>query len=337
VCILLGVSTGFSKSTTEFEPRGYQVGGALVLNQGGDAVEPYMATKALLIAQDAGLDVRRAALAWIGWILPRQLPDGRFQQYCRKPGAEWRSCGPADADDAMLALWLQLLYRLAPNTGIPPEWRASVDRAEAHLAKLRNRRWGVYRISRHNHVGLFMDNVEVYAALRDVARAQRRFGNLAAAEETERRAGALAEAIQHIFWDQRARIYFASTQRAAHWGFYPEAVAQTYPWLNDMPTPEDPRTAWRAWVGAYGSDWLNRRSVREPWGLLALTALHLEDESSAACWLERASAQRDGGHWHLLEEAAFQGVQAELRQRAAGRAAVPPPVTAACSKLKVAR
>ena len=40
---------------------------------------------------------------------------------------------------------------------------------------------GVYHISRRNHVALLMDNIEVYAALKDVARAQFRLDDPAAA------------------------------------------------------------------------------------------------------------------------------------------------------------
>ena len=66
----------------------------------------------------------------------------------------WRDCAAADADDSMLALWMQLLYRMAPATGMPPEWQRSVMLAANQLAKLRNRRLGVYHISQRNHVAL---------------------------------------------------------------------------------------------------------------------------------------------------------------------------------------
>ena len=59
-----------------FIPATFQApDGALTLNPGGNYVEPYFATKALIVAQDGGLDVREAAEAWIGWALPRQRPE----------------------------------------------------------------------------------------------------------------------------------------------------------------------------------------------------------------------------------------------------------------------
>src|SRR5579864_1202713 len=111
---------------TAFYPATLQApDGAMTLNPGGNYVEPYFATKALIVAQDGGLDVHKAAVAWIRWVLPRQRPDGLFRRFCRV-NDEWRDCAPADADDSMLALWMQLLYRMAPATGMPAEWQRSL-------------------------------------------------------------------------------------------------------------------------------------------------------------------------------------------------------------------
>src|SRR5438270_8632503 len=85
-----------------FVPRNYRsADGALLLQTNGNYVEPYFATKALITAQDAGLDIRQAGLNWIRWALPRQNKDGRFDRYCQRAGADWKPCGAADADDSM--------------------------------------------------------------------------------------------------------------------------------------------------------------------------------------------------------------------------------------------
>src|SRR6185312_5941590 len=171
-------------SAQVFDPSGYQQpDGAITLHYHGDYVEPYFATKALLLAQDAGLDVREPVQKWIHWLLPRQEKNGSFGRYCRKPDQDWKLCSPADADDSSLALWLQLLYTHAPDSGIPIEWQASVDRARAGLDALRNSRLGVYHVSRQNHVALLMDNVEVYSALVAIAESQQRFGQTGEAAE----------------------------------------------------------------------------------------------------------------------------------------------------------
>ena len=287
--------------------------GAVVLNSGGDFVEPYFATKALIVAQDGGLDVRAAALDWIGWALPRQRPNGLFRRFCRS-GGKWRDCAPADADDSMLALWIQLLYRMAPSSGIPAEWQRSLALAEAQLAKLRDQRLGVYHISRHNHVALLMDNVEVYAALKDVARGQLRLGDSGAAA-TDTRAGQLSAAIQRIFWDSRTGRFRPSIQKSRP-AFFPDGVAQVYPWLADMSGPgQDPRQAWQRWKQAFGAGWIERGYDPHPWGLVALAADKLGDTMTAACWTRHSDPVRGSSSWNVLEEAAWQVLRARLAQQ----------------------
>ena len=299
-----------------FSPETLQgADGALTLNPGSNYVEPYFATKALIVAQDGGLDVRKAALAWIGWALPRQRPDGLFRRFCRahSTSEEWRDCAPADADDSMLALWMQLLYRMAPATGMPAEWQRSLALASRQLEKLHNRRLGVYHISRRNHVALLMDNIEVYAALKDVARAQLRLNDPAAAA-TNARAGQLAAAIQRIFWDRRAGRFRPSMQKTRP-AFYPDIVAQVYPWLADVKGPgQDPRQAWEQWKQSFGAGWIARRYDSHAWGLIALAAAKLGDKKSAACWTSQSDSLRGSGSWNVLEEAVWQSLRVRFAQ-----------------------
>jgi hypothetical protein len=298
---------------TAFYPETLQSpDGAMTLNSGGNYVEPYFATKALIVAQDGGLDVHEAANAWIKWVLPRQRPDGLFRRFCRVNG-EWRDCAPADADDSMLALWMQLLYRMAPATGMPAEWQRSLALSARQLAKLRNQRLGVYHISTRNHVALLMDNIEVYAALKDVARAQLRLHD-PAASATDAQAEHLAVAIQRIFWDRRAGRFRPSMQKNRP-AFYPDSVAQVYPWLADVSGPgQNPRQAWERWKQAFGAGWIERRYDTHPWGLVALAAEKLGDATSAACWTSQSGSLRGSSSWNVLEEAVWQSLQARFAQ-----------------------
>jgi hypothetical protein len=303
-----------------FLPGPYQsADGALLMAPNGDYVEPYFATKALIAAQDAGLDVHDAAMAWIAWLLPRQREDGRFERYCYKPHHGWHPCGAADADDSMLSLWLQLLYRMAPDTGLPAEWQQSATKAEHQLDKLKNWRLGVYHVSSRNHVALFMDNIEVYAALKDVARAQARFGQQADAQKTEAEADHLARSIQSVFWDEKNGWYRSSIQKSRR-GFYPDVVAQTYPWLSGMPTESDPRSGWATWRQRYAGAWLSNRYDPHPWGLVALTAAKVGDDESAVCWLSHSEHLRNGKYWNILEEAAYQGIQKTVAAQQSSKA-----------------
>jgi hypothetical protein len=301
-------------ATTSFDPNGYQhPDGAISLHYRGDYIEPYFATKALILAQDAGLDVRQPVQHWIQWLLPRQEKNGSFGRYCRKPKGDWQLCSPADADDSTLALWLQLLYTNAPDSGIPVEWQASVDRARVGLDALRNSRLGVYHVSRQNHVALLMDNVEVYSALVDIARAQERFGLKQQAEETRKKAESLDSAIQQVFWNKHEEWFRPSIQKNRP-EFYPDVVAQVYPWLADMPMNSDVQTrdAWTSWKNRFAGDWLNKKSDPHPWGLVAMTAVKVGDQSSAACWLSRSEPLRFSSNWNILEESAFQAVEASI-------------------------
>ncbi len=294
------------------------------MNPGGNYVEPYFATKALIVAQDGGLDIHEAALAWIGWALPRQRRDGLFRRFCETKGNEssdgsarsneqWRDCAPADADDSMLALWMQLLYRMAPAEGMSPEWRRSLALAARQLEKLHNRRLGVYHISTRNHVALLMDNIEVYAALRDVAQVQQRLGDPGAAT-TEARAEQLASAIERIFWDRRTQRFRSSMQKTRP-AFYPDVVAQVYPWLAELNgVGQDPRQAWERWKQFYGAGWIARRYDAGPWGLVALAAAKLGDTAAAACWTSQSDSLRGSGSWNVLEEAVWQSLRARYSQ-----------------------
>lgn len=314
--LLLAVVSAFSVTArslsdaeAEFVPQNYQsADGALVLQTNGDYVDPYFATKALIVAQDAGLDVRQPASVWIQWALAHQRSDGRFDRFCRKPGEHWKSCRAADADDSMLALWLQLLYRSAPDSGIPAEWQESVSKARSKLAKLRNGHLEVYYVSEKNHVALLMDNVEVYSALKDIAAAQARFGDNQSADATSHDAKKLAEGIHNVFWDQSQHWFRPSMQKNQP-AFYPDVVAQVYPWLGSLPISEDPRAAWESWKNRFASGWLETKYDPHPWGLVALAAAKEGDESSAVCWLSHSQSLRYSARWNVLEEAVYQGLQ----------------------------
>jgi len=293
-----------------FNPGAYQsADGALTNYPNGREVEPYFAAKALIVAQDAGLDTRDAAMKFIAWMLPRQRSDGRIDRWCKKPDDDWKRCGDADADDAMLALWSELLYRNGTDHGLPLEWQQSVDKALAYENTLRNRS-GVYYISHHKHTALFMDNVEVYSAFQDIGQQISRW-DLTRAAEMHAQSQQLADAITRVFWDQRDGQFRPSTQKSRP-GFYPDAVGQTYPWLGNMPTPQDPQEGWKTWKQNYARGWLTETYDPHPWGLLALTALKLNDVATADCWLQQMMARRGGQGWNILEEAIFQAVQAKV-------------------------
>jgi hypothetical protein len=202
---------------------------------------------------------------------------------------------------------------MAPAEGMPAAWRGSVARSRSQLEKLRNRRLGVYHVSRRNHTALLMDNVEVYAALKDIAQAQTRLHEPAAAE-TEAQALHLAKSIEHVFWDRRLKRFRPSIEKSRK-AFYPDAVAQVYPWLADMTGPgQNARHAWEQWKKTFGRGWIERRYDNHPWGLVALAAEKLGDANTAACWTSQADSLRRSASWNVLEEAAWQALRAHFSQ-----------------------
>ena len=310
--LLVGAIALFLLNTSAAQDRALNISqyqtpdGAITLAPGGNDVEPYFATKALIVAADSGLDIHNDAVKWIAWMLPRQRRDGRIDRWCRKSSnSEFRDCKHADADDAMLALWVELLYRNATDKGLPLEWQQSADLALNYEKKLLDRS-GVYYVSRKNHVPLFMDNVEIYSAFKDIGEQLSRW-DLNGAASMAARSQQLSDAITRVFWDQAHGQFRPSTQKSRP-GFYPDAVGQTYPWLAAMPTPQDPHEGWKAWKANYARGWLLETYDPHAWGLLAVTALKLDDTNTAACWIQKAAAHRGGANWNILEEATFQSV-----------------------------
>lgn len=289
-----------------------QADGAITTLRGGDIADPYFAVQALLLAAENGLDARADTLRWLAWLAPRQKPDGTFDRYCRA-GAGWHACKHADADDALLALWMKLVRSAGPDA--PPAALATLPRGERALARLYDQSRGVYLVSPRFPHGLFMDNLEVWsyhAGRRDPAgRAQAR---------------RLRRAIHDVFWQPADRRFLVSTQPeqvSAPPAFYPDAVAQIFPLLFGYPAlPAPARDYYRAWMQAHRATWLDQAPYDFAWGVLALIALRQHDLESARCWLRETAHLRHSSHWTVSDEVARQILEA--------RGLAPAPVPSSC-------
>lgn len=313
VGILVMVESGAAAAAVELALAGYQrPEGAITVRFQGDTVDPYFAAKALLSARDAGLDARQAARAWIRWLLPFQRPDGGFDRFCLKDG-RFLPCAPADADDAMAAVWIELLARFALPAGLPNEWRKSLTQAERNLSTLRDHDTGVYQISSHLPVALLMDNLEVYSALKAMREFHNRRGEFGPARTWAARADKLAQSIQRTFWDPAAG-FRVSTQNHDERGFYPDQVAQVFSILTDLTVPEASNAARYAfWMKANREAWLRQGETDYPWGLVALAAHRMGDREAVRCWCARAVPLRHGKHWNVLEEAIYLAFEAQFQ------------------------
>jgi hypothetical protein len=311
--ILLSVSLLASAAPSgELTLQGYQrADGAITVRLNGDTVDPYFASKALLGAADARLDAKKAALAWIDWALAHQSADGRFDRFCLRSG-RYVACATADADDAMLAVWMELLVRFAPAGGLPRAWDASLQKASTYLFRLYDRQSGVFVISRTLPIALLMDNVEVYSAFRALARYHFERGNDALARLWITRADQLQVSVNRVFWSP-PKQFRVSTQQRSTSAFYPDTVAQIFPVLADLPIPGKSRSeAYAEWMAANRDTWLRQATDDFPWGMVALLSDKMGDRKTIACWRARAVPFRHGTHWNVLEEALYLAFEARL-------------------------
>ncbi len=297
------------ESCLALDMSGYQnADGAITVHSKGDNVDPYFAMKALWVSRQLDDPAPLESLSWIGWLMPRQKEDGSFARYCQKDG-EWRECERSDADDSMLALWIELLYETAPRHRLPFDWIASENRAEKGLKSLRNPVSGLYRTGFDSKESLLMDNVEVYEALKRIGGILEHSGDRIRARRFLKLASDLRNSMSRIFRADRNGILRWSTDDHSRGTFYPYAVADLYPWMHRMDTKGFGKMeSWDEWLKQYGQIWLSRSGDSYPWGLVAFLALREHSYRYVDSWIANAAALRGGENWDVLEEAVLQGL-----------------------------
>lgn len=280
--------------------------GAITVFAGGSYVEPYFAMRALNTAADLGVDVDSLARGYIRWQLAQLDAGTSFKRYCRGRDGTWSACGVADADDAALALWIELLFRVAGRTAMPVTWRRSAEGARRALAALWDPAVGVYLVSSSVKAGLLMDNIEVLSALETAARTP------AAAAGGDRiplsrGAARLRNGITRVFWDRATATYRVSTQPPEPIPrFYPEIVAQLFPAAFGYGNPaKSSKTLVAQWLRQHERNWVAASDSGAAWGLVAVAALRTRHFAAAACWRDRAEALRAGAGWNVTDEAVF--------------------------------
>ncbi len=287
--------------------------GAILILRGGNIVDPYFAVQALLLAQENGLDVTPYREKWVWWLSIRQKLDGTFDRHCRA-GPTWVGCKTADADDALQAMWMQLLDSDPALRDSDLALRTSYRKSGDVLARLFDARRGIYLVSAIYQQGLFMDNLEVWAA-------QSHRPGEQSAEEAKR----LAQSIHAVFWDAKGQRFLVSTQpeqASTAPYFYPDRVAQIFPLLFDYPyLPVSAHRYYAGWMKQHRKEWLAQIRHDFAWGLIALIAMKQGDRFSARCWLREAVPFRHSEHWTVTDETVFQVLRARHLQAAGPRAA----------------
>jgi len=303
-CVLALASGLHSAHATALQLDGYaDTQGAISIQHKGDTVDPYFALQALLLAHENGLDISPVATPWANWLVARQKPDATFDRFCRN-GPVWAACKTADADDALLAIWMKFLDTMPAALMANPVWLKSYERSAVALSKLLDPARGIYLVSPVYQHGLFMDNLEVLSYL------PKNHAGIPMPSPKK-----LSQDIHKVFWDSKDKRFLVSTQpeqKTVKHTFYPEYVAQIFPLLFDFKLVTLNRNAhYKQWMRDHRALWLDQSNDDFSWGLIAIIALRQGDKLTAGCWLrETAKAQRTS-HWIVTDEVALQILRAK--------------------------
>ena len=277
----------------------------------GDVHDPYFSGMSLLCAHELGLSIEPLARSMLAWLLPQQRGDGGFSRYCLRAG-RWTPCMPADADDSMCAIVIELIAIVSTGRGIRTEWQSAIDRCQNLLARLKIER-GTYNVSMDLPVQLLMDNCEVYRSLVRLSESYKSNALFARARDARVQANTLGTSIVRQFWQPGTASYLITSQNSNGDTFYPDATGQLFPLLVGLHRQKGtPGVDLLRWIDQYANAWLAGTSDHYPWGLMAM-ALHSAGHSDVARrWLDFATPLRTTNRWNVLEEAIYQGLSLAL-------------------------
>jgi len=285
--------------------------GALILSSHEpDVVDPYFSLKGLWLAHHLGLDVSAAWAPWAAWMVQRQQANGLWGRWRLTPTGV-RPDRASDADDSLLALWLQCVALFGLPAQLQVQHAPGLRKAAAHLqGPLFNARLGVYRVFAKDDAHLWMDNIEVWSALLTLAQGGLSWcEGLPGAAQWQQSAQALQSSMVRVFVADGVLLPRVSTQRLPEASaFYPQAVTAPFAWLHGWDPVGRPSARMAAWLVRHEASWVAQAQADFPWGLVAAAA-HGEGQPAAVHrWLERARPLRQGPRWNILEEVAFQGL-----------------------------
>lgn len=327
--------------------------GALCMMPGSDWVDPYFALKALVLASTFGAQLGNSWPRFARYIttiqdgaglIPRELgqastaPAAKSQGLLRKQrsAVSTQTRSQADADDALLALWLQAGSLLPSPAGLPAStMQESQLRAAAMLqGPLWNQTLGLTRVFQQQETYLLIDNLEVWNAVQQLARSSPWVGltalrrRLPSAQEWSRLESRLRQGIQQQFPGLQT-LNPAWCAPAAPWELrlYPDGTAAPLLWMAQRgispAASSTPSARLAAWYSVYRDVWQASIQNEYPWGLLALSAYLEGQRSIAASWVKQAATAKAQGRWHIMEEVLLQ-VLGQLLSRNPPSSEAPP-------------
>lgn len=310
ICFFLNII--FLLNTYGLDLSAYQNSdGAITTYKNGTTVDPYFSIKALWASRKLNDFSQVETTSWINWLIVRQSSSGSFARFCLVKNT-WQECNTADADDSVLALWIEILYENFSLKEMPVNLKKSIQLAEKHLFELKMPN-GVYRVNKNYPNGLLMDNSEIYYSFKRISDINQKNGNKLIAQFYKVKAALLKAAIRKVFIANEDRILKWTTGDQTPTVFYPHVVAHLYPLMHGMAGADfDNYLNWDEWLVRYQFRWLSRSDDFSPWGLIALLALQMKSISVVRSWIENNKAVRETGHWTVLEESIFQGLSREV-------------------------
>ena len=307
--------------------------GAIAQSPDQQLVIPYFANLAaqVLIPHNPGL-----VKSYMQWYLTNlNLPDrwgleGTIYDFTVVNG-ELIPSYDYDSADSYAATFLSLVYQYATETG---NWdflfhhRESLDMIAQVIIVLQDDDGLVWAKPNHR-VKYLMDNAENYRGLTDWAQALSKMGEGEEAARMLARSQAVREGMQRL-WDESSGNYAWGYSR---WGlrrvrptrWYPDGVAQLYPFLNGMTGPDDeqPLLAYHNLNVQFPNWGAGQVPDAFPWAMVAYSALRLGDEEMAQEFLAQVAenfARRDRPYpWYILESAYTIKILKSLTQEGRGR------------------
>ncbi|MGE5486004.1 MAG: hypothetical protein ACM3X4_13410 [Ignavibacteriales bacterium] len=295
--------------------------GALALTPDKQRVIPYFSNIAMMAIAGRMPPV---AGNYIDWYLDNiNMPDrwgvfGTIYDY-RVHGDNLTPTLNYDSADSYAATFLTLVKEYYDSTGdleFVSRRKGEIDVVAGVILALQDKD-GLVRVKPRDSTKYLMDNCEDFKGLMDWAFLLDALGDKEAAARYRARAARIAAAVEYRMWDEKQGAYAWRIDRAnfpskpAWTRWYPDAVSQLYPVMNGLISPSSMRAGMLYDKFNKAFPYWPDVEIRHgfPWGMVAQSAIILEDYARALEFVRSAAAKFvvNGGPqpWYCLESGIF--------------------------------
>lgn len=261
---------------------------------------------------------------YLNWYLRHLKTNGTILDYHYDENFKSQTAKP-DSEDAYAGTYLSLActyyYRSKKTTWLK-KTLSSLKKIAGAIISLMDRDGLTFALADYR-VKYLMDNCEAYRGLKDFATLLEHLKDRDAALCQEK-ADNIAAGIEKELWNPRSQCYHAAkTGRSSSninlKNFYPDAVAQIFPALCGLITPDSERAVHLYKVfNDYQPAWVNIQPPDFPWMLLAYCAYLQGDYRRAQQKISQAAElyiKSQSGCWYCAESAFFILTCASLYRR----------------------